>query len=205
MFCEDLALWSFHQSGVLRYRNVLHYRADGTAAETVAASSVSSDWDTSKTLYPEPEISRNSLMYRINDEIIFEMIVEEHDLFLENSIENNSCSTDSRFWKSFIVDDLQLELVMLDPYIRTPLLPCFDSSCIRGQYKAQFKAPDVYGTFKFRVLYRRRGFTTLHIESQIILRPFKQNEYDRFIPNAYVYYASAIAAVIAFLVVLATV
>ena len=72
------------------------------------------------------------------------------------------------------------------------------------------QAPDSYGIFKFRLLYRRPGLSVLHREDQVglgspdtakvyfvhgpqhffqvNLRPFAHNEYERFIFSAYPYY-----------------
>ena len=63
-----------------------------------------------------------------------------------------------------------------------------------------YQAPDSYGVFKFRVLYRRLGYSILHAETQVSIRPFKHDEYERFIFSAYPYYSSAISAAVAFFV-----
>ena len=62
------------------------------------------------------------------------------------------------------------------------------------------QAPDSYGVFKFRVLFRRLGYSVLHAETQVSIRPFKHDEYERFIFSAYPYYSSAISAAVAFFV-----
>lgn len=51
-------------------------------------------------------------------------------------------------------DDLQLEFTMLDPHIRTVLMPVAGRD---GEYSVQFRAPDRHGVFKFVVDYRRKG------------------------------------------------
>lgn len=136
--------------------------------------------DLPQTLYPDPEITRNSLVYRIKDEIVYSMIVEE----LIDGI-----------WKPFKADDMQMEFVMLDPYIRKTMITNGD-----GLFVAKFVSPDNYGVFKFRVFYRRPGYSVLHAETQVSIRPFKHNEYERFISSAFPYYSSAISAVIGFFV-----
>ena len=45
----------------------------------------------------------------------------------------------------------------------------------------------MYGVFKFEVVYHRPGFTKIHVEELAPLRPFKHNEYDRFLVQAYPY------------------
>ena len=133
------------------------------------------------SLFPDPEITRNSLVYRIKDDIMYSMIVEEYK---------------SGLWTPFFVDDMQMEFVMLDPYVRKTMI-CDHS---RGLYIANFTAPDDYGIFKFRVLYRRQGYSVLHAETQVSIRPFKHNEYERFIPTAFPYYASSFAMMFGFFV-----
>jgi len=132
-------------------------------------------------LYPDPEITRNSLVYRIKDDIVYSMIVEE---------EVNGK------WVPFVAHDMQMEFMMLDPYVRKTMT--VDAST--GRYTANFTAPDSYGIFKFRVLYRRMGYSVLHAETCVSIRPFKHNEYERFIFSAYPYYSSAFSAMAGFFV-----
>lgn len=51
--------------------------------------------------------------------------------------------------------DLQLEFTMLDPHIRTALLPVQGEP---GKYSVTFRAPDRHGVFKFVVDYKRKGY-----------------------------------------------
>jgi oligosaccharyltransferase complex subunit beta len=99
-------------------------------------------------------------------------------------------------WMPFVSSDMQMEFMMLDPYVRKTMV--VDPST--GRHVASFIAPDSYGIFKFRVLYRRIGYSVLHAETQVSIRPFKHNEYERFIFSAYPYYSSAFSAMIAFFV-----
>jgi len=124
-------------------------------------------------------LPRNSLVYRIKDEIRYSMIVEEY--------KNGG-------WHDFKADDMQMEFVMLDPYVRKTM------QHVKGRFVADFMAPDSYGVFKFRVMYRRTGYSVLHAETQVSIRPFKHNEYDRFIFSAYPYYISALSATLAFFI-----
>lgn len=50
--------------------------------------------------------------------------------------------------------DIQLEFTMLDPHIRTALLPVPGKA---GEYSVQFRVPDRHGVFKFVVDYKRKG------------------------------------------------
>ena len=103
---------------------------------------------------------------------------------------------DGDSWVPFVSDDMQMEFMMLDPYVRKTMI--VDS--LTGRHVASFTAPDSYGIFKFRVFYRRVGYSVLHAETQVSIRPFKHNEYERFIFSAYPYYMSAFSAMIGFFV-----
>lgn len=177
LFCMNLSKWVFGEAGVLRFRNVQHHKSDGNPPDVILHEKVRPDLPV--TLYPDPEITRNSLVYRIKDEIVYSMIVEEFS---------------NGQWVPFKANDMQMEFVMLDAYIRKTM-----TANDEGKFVATFVAPDNYGIFKFRVFYRRQGYSVLHAETQVSIRPFKHNEYDRFIPSAYPYYSSAISGVIAFL------
>ncbi|XP_025837356.1 dolichyl-diphosphooligosaccharide--protein glycosyltransferase 48 kDa subunit [Agrilus planipennis] len=89
-------------------------------------------------------------------------------------------------WVPFEADDIQLEFVRIDPFIRTTLKR--QSS---GEYQAKFKIPDVYGVYQFKVDYDRVGYTHLYSTTQVSVRPLQHTQYERFIPSAYPYYASA--------------
>lgn len=179
VFCSELSKWAFGQSGVLRFRDITHHKSDGTPPDVILHEKERPDLP--QSLYPDPEITRNSLVYRIKDEIVYSMIVEEN--------------VDGE-WKPFACSDMQMEFVMLDPHVRKTMT----ANPKTGKFVAQFIAPDNYGVFKFRVLYRREGYSVLHAETHVSIRPFKHNEYERFIYSAYPYYSSAISATIAFFV-----
>lgn len=82
---------------------------------------------------------------------------------------------------------------MLDPYIRTNL-----QESHTGSWAANFKAPDVYGVFKFVMQYRRPGYSYIDIVRQAPIRPYKHNEFDRFLVSAYPYYVSCFSMMIGF-------
>lgn len=52
------------------------------------------------------------------------------------------------------IQDMQLEFTMLDPHIRTALLPVAGNP---GEYSVTFRVPDRHGVFKFIVDYKRKG------------------------------------------------
>jgi len=91
-------------------------------------------------------------------------------------------------WVPFNANDVQLEYIMLDPYVQTTL-----KNDGKGLYHTKFTLPDVYGVFTFKVEYNRKGYSNLKEIIRIPVRPFRHNEYERFIDTAYPYYASAIS------------
>ncbi|CAH1170420.1 unnamed protein product [Phaedon cochleariae] len=89
-------------------------------------------------------------------------------------------------WKPFTADDVQLEFVRIDPFVRTTL-----KRNPSGQYEARFRIPDVYGVYQFKVDYDRVGYTRLHNTTQVSVRPLEHTQYERFITSAYPYYTGA--------------
>lgn len=88
-------------------------------------------------------------------------------------------------WFPFDANDVQLEFVRIDPFVRTTLTPK------NGKYESRFKIPDVYGVYQFKVNYKRIGYTYLYSATQVSVRPLQHTQYERFISSAYPYYAGA--------------
>lgn len=65
-------------------------------------------------------------------------------------------------WKPFQANDIQLEFVRIDPFVRTTL-----KSIGAGKYQAKFQIPDVYGVYQFKVDYDRVGYTHLYSSTQV--------------------------------------
>uniref|UniRef100_A0A0D9WWR8 Dolichyl-diphosphooligosaccharide--protein glycosyltransferase 48 kDa subunit n=1 Tax=Leersia perrieri TaxID=77586 RepID=A0A0D9WWR8_9ORYZ len=119
-------------------------------------------------------------MYRINDD-------------LEYSVEIYEWSGTS--WKPYVADDVQVQFYMMSPYVLKAL-----STDKKGVYSTSFKVPDVYGVFQFKVEYQRLGYTGLSLAKQIPVRPYRHNEYERFITSAYPYYAASFSMMGAFFI-----
>uniref|UniRef100_A0A7S3XL48 Dolichyl-diphosphooligosaccharide--protein glycosyltransferase 48 kDa subunit n=1 Tax=Heterosigma akashiwo TaxID=2829 RepID=A0A7S3XL48_HETAK len=177
-FCAALSAWALGERGVLRARGVMHHRADGSAPELLLKEKERADLPPS--LFADPEITRNSLVYRVNDDVAYSFAVEVYN---------------GEKWEPFNTDDLQIEFVMLDPYIRKTM-----TNDGQGGYSTTLKTPDVYGVFKFHVLYRRPGLSVINFDTQVSVRPFKHDEYERFIPAAFPYYAGAFSTMAGFFV-----
>ncbi|KAL3159401.1 hypothetical protein ABBQ38_009831 [Trebouxia sp. C0009 RCD-2024] len=116
--------------------------------------------------------------YRVRDEIDFSVNIQER--------------VDGR-WQPFKAKDVQVEFTMLDPHVRATLQP--DN---KGLFSTRMKVPDVYGVFKFVISYHRLGYTSIEESWQVSVRPFKHNEYERFLLPAYPYYASAFSMMAGF-------
>ncbi|KAI8384284.1 Dolichyl-diphosphooligosaccharide--protein glycosyltransferase subunit WBP1 [Radiomyces spectabilis] len=122
--------------------------------------------------------------------------VKDHmDYILEVSEYKN------RQWAPFKADDIQLEVIMLDPYIRTTMKQLHvEKHHHFGRFMAHVQLPDVYGVFTLRVNYKRAGLSYLLAEDVVAIRPFRHNEYPRFLIAAYPYYASVGSMIVGFLV-----
>ncbi|XP_058081912.1 dolichyl-diphosphooligosaccharide--protein glycosyltransferase 48 kDa subunit [Magnolia sinica] len=119
-------------------------------------------------------------MYRINDD-------------LEYSVEIYEWSGKS--WKPYVADDVQVQFYMMSPYVLKTL-----SNDQKGLYSTAFRVPDVYGVFQFKVEYQRLGYTGLSLSKQIPVRPFRHNEYERFITAAFPYYGASFSTMAGFFI-----
>ncbi|KAL4207979.1 hypothetical protein CU097_009779 [Rhizopus azygosporus] len=122
--------------------------------------------------------------YRLKDDIVYTIDIAEYK--------------DGQ-WVPFKANDIQLEVIMLDPYIRTTLKQVQNEDTV-GRFEAHIKLPDVYGVFTFKVNYKRPGLTYLLAEDQVSIRPFRHNEYPRFLTAAYPYYTATGSMMIGFIV-----
>ncbi|XP_055607583.1 dolichyl-diphosphooligosaccharide--protein glycosyltransferase 48 kDa subunit [Uranotaenia lowii] len=107
------------------------------------------------------------------------------------TIEIETLAAASGKWQPFQANDVQLEFVRIDPFVRTTL-----KSIGGGRYQAKFKIPDVYGVYQFKVNYDRIGYTQLYSTTQVSVRPLTHTQYERFIPSAYPYYVSAFSMMV---------
>lgn len=99
-------------------------------------------------------------------------------------------------WVPFEAKDIQLEFVRIDSFV----VIYMNRSSKTHMYYAEYKLPDVYGVFQFKVTYNRIGYTRLYSSTQVSVRPFQHTQYERFIPSAYPYYASAFSMMVGVLI-----
>eukprot|EP00262_Sarcandra_glabra_P002092 TRINITY_DN12348_c0_g1_i1.p1 TRINITY_DN12348_c0_g1~~TRINITY_DN12348_c0_g1_i1.p1 ORF type:complete len:436 (-),score=61.57 TRINITY_DN12348_c0_g1_i1:475-1782(-) len=119
-------------------------------------------------------------MYRINDDLEYFIEIYEWS---------------GKTWRPYVADDVQVQFYMMSPYVLKTL-----SNDQKGLYSTSFRVPDVYGVFQFKVEYQRVGYTSLSLAKQIPVRPFRHNEYERFIPAAYPYYGASFSTMAGFFV-----
>jgi oligosaccharyltransferase complex subunit beta len=128
----------------------------------------------------ESKDEQNPSVYRVKDHAVYTVVIEEWS---------------GSKWEPFTATDIQLDFIMLHPYVRTGL-----KHVGNGKYEARVHVPDVYGVYKLKVDYRRTGYTPLTFEDQVTVRPMKINEFERFIPAAFPYYASIGSSMVALLI-----
>lgn len=98
-------------------------------------------------------------------------------------------------WQPYLADDVQVQFFMMSPYVLKTL-----SHDSKGLYSTSFQVPDVYGVFQIKVEYSRLGYTTLALAEQTPVRPFRHDEYERFIGSAFPYYTSAFSMMAGFFI-----
>ena len=112
----------------------------------------------------------NPSAYTIKDDAVYSIDIEEY--------KNGK-------WVPYNGNDVQMEFVRIDPFVRLTL------TNKNGHFEGKFKIPDVYGVYQFKVDYVRTGLTRLYSTTQFSVRPWRHDQYERFISSAYPYYASA--------------
>ncbi len=104
-------------------------------------------------------------------------------------------------WVPAHLQDAQFEVVMLNPYIRMPLSPPTTPSS--PTHSAIFKLPDHYGVFTFKIDYARHGLSFIAHSETVQVRPYRHDQYPRFLTVAFPYYTAAFSMMGSFLVVCA--
>lgn len=86
--------------------------------------------------------------YIVTEKVVYTVVIEE----LQNGV-----------WNGYNAQDIQLEFVRIDPFVRINL------KRVEGKYEARFKIPDVYGVYQFKIDYQRKGYTFLSSATQVSL------------------------------------
>lgn len=96
-------------------------------------------------------------------------------------------------WVPFESSEVYVEFVMLDPYLRLYLQRTGKT------FYVVFQVPDRHGVFQLKTKYHRPGYSWINTASKAPVRPFRHNEYERFLISAIPYYSSVFATLIGFL------
>lgn len=140
-------------------------------------------------------------MYRIKDTVTFNIDLAQHT---------------PTGWTPAPADlDLQVSLVMLDPYITTNLTASPPKSVsssatqLRAEgdegspritrYSTTFQLPDQHGVYTFIVDWKRHGWSYLHTRDTAPVRPFNHDEHPRGLHSAWPYVTGAGSTAVAFL------
>ncbi|KAJ2784149.1 oligosaccharyl transferase glycoprotein complex, beta subunit [Coemansia javaensis] len=176
-FVRDLLQWTFQEKAVLRETAHSHRLAGAAAADAAAAV-------TAATHQPEH--------YRIGNDIVYDIAL---------SVYHDDA------WHPYVADDVQFEAIMLDPYLRLTLnrtrakdtATATATATASATYRGRFKLPDRYGTFTFRVNYKRTGYSNVDVRDTVAIWPLRHDEYPRFLTAAYPYYVGSLVMVLGFL------
>lgn len=171
-FVKSVALWTFRQRGIIRARNIRHFLAGG-----------SGEMPTQYTI-KDVIVSDDLLPERVFDHVSKVQQSHEFDIDIYD--------IDQKSWVPYEADDVQLELIMMDPYVRKNIQQS------KGHYSTTLMVPDVCGVYKLAVHYERQGLTALRFDTIVGIRPFRHDEFERFIPAALPYYSSALLMMIMF-------
>merc|ERR1712172_157281 len=118
----------------------------------------------------EGEVEPPAIAYTVEDKAVYSIDIEEYV---------------NGKWVAYNGKDVQMEFVRIDPFVRLTL------ENKNGHFEGKFKIPDTYGVYQFKVEYVRTGLTRLVSTTQYSVRPWRHDQYERFISSAYPYYASA--------------
>lgn len=137
------------------------------------------DFETSLIPYKRNVIT-DFVSYRINDWIDISVQIDEK--------KNN-------YYVPYISNDVQLQLIMYDPYYRV-----FMNHTHSGIYNAKIKLPHIFGVYKIVIDYHKQGYNHLFMNETISVRPYRHDEYERFIFVASPYYITVLSLGLAFFV-----
>ncbi|OUM57332.1 hypothetical protein PIROE2DRAFT_65068 [Piromyces sp. E2] len=104
-------------------------------------------------------------------------------------------------WQPFNATDVQLELIMLDPYIRITLKQQPITNPTSSTFAIDLMVPDHCGVFTFKVDYRRYGLSWILEKDVIAIHPLHYNEFPRFLGEGLPYYFGAFSMLGGFIII----
>lgn len=186
-----LTSWLTQQHGVLRVDSTSHERVkqhEGDNREQYE------EWQIDE----RGETKHIQRMYRIMDTVTYHIDISQHT---------------PQGWTPAPTDlDLQVSLVMLDPFITTNLTAASPQTLLESlnssttttpaftRYSSTFKLPDKHGVYTFVVDWKRHGWSYIHTRDTAPVRPFNHDEHPRGLHSAWPYVTGASTTVVAFLI-----
>jgi oligosaccharyltransferase complex subunit beta len=184
-FVIELSKWVFHERGHLKvsiYNSTCEYLQFNMVCITICCTFFIHVLNSQAVNVRHNKVGETDepAIYRINDDLDFSVEIYEWS---------------GKNWEPYLTNDVQVQFYMMSPYVLKTL-----STDQKGLYYTSFKVPDVYGVFQFKVEYQRLGYTSLSLSKQIPVRPFKHNEYDRFLKVAFPYYGASFTTMAGFFI-----
>lgn len=190
---STLVSWLTQQHGVLRVESTSHERVkqhENDLREQYEERQIVDE--------KNGETQHIQRMYRIMDTVTYHIDISQH--------------TPSGWTPAPSDLDLQVSLVMLDPYITTNLTSASPQSIIANKlntssditpiftrYSSTFKLPDKHGVYTFVVDWKRHGWSYIHTRDTAPVRPFNHDEHPRGLHSAWPYVTGATTTIVAFL------
>lgn len=95
-------------------------------------------------------------------------------------------------WVPYRANDVEIQFIMLNPWVTRPL-----ENHAGSLYTTQFHVPDHNGVYKFKLDYNKPGLTRLFYEEIAPVRVLNHDEFPKYLPSGYPYYAAVISVVVA--------
>lgn len=190
-----LISWLTQQHGVLRVESTSHERVKQHENDLREQYE-----ERQMTDGENGEIKHVQRMYRIMDTVTYHIDISQH--------------TPSGWTPAPTDLDLQVSLVMLDPYITTNLTSTgapqsviasslnttlSTTTPIFTRYSSTFRLPDKHGVYTFVVDWKRHGWSYIHTRDTAPVRPFNHDEHPRGLHSAWPYVTGAFTTIVAFL------
>lgn len=196
---NDLTLWTFQSHGVLKVTRTSHRRVRSSPTDIREPYEESADGSVAK-------------MYRIKDNVIYGLELAQFDLRKGG-------------WVPAPQDlDMQVKLIMIDPFITTNLTAQSSSSTSSSAnldaledfssdsssssqahtlYTSTFMLPDRLGVYTFQTHWSRSGWSFINVKDTTPIRAFNHDENPRYLPASWPYFAASLSTIVGFLLLTA--
>ncbi|CAO1634580.1 unnamed protein product [Sympodiomycopsis kandeliae] len=191
---NDVTLWTFQSHGVLKVTRRAHRRVRTSPTDIREPYEESADGSVAK-------------MYRIKDTVTYGLDVAQFD-------------SRSGGWIPAPADlDLQVKLIMIDPFITTnltaqttastsssdvdPLDNLADQTKSSTLYTSTFTLPDRLGVYTFQTHWSRTGWSFINVKDITPIRAFNHDENPRYLPATWPYVIASFSTIGGFLLFVA--